>query len=364
VTTTDDQAPTVAGASQARHVNSFDGLRLLGALAVIYGHSSLLVNDAPWHPDVAGYPIETFGVVIFFSISGYLITASWQRTPNLQVYMAARCLRIFPALLVLVVISVFVIGPLVTVLPVGDYFQRRDAWTYLGNALLRFQQPLPEVWDDHPDRSVNGSLWTLSVEFVCYLMVPAVLFLRRRLQVIAVIVLLVGAMVVTFEPNLAGLRLWNTDLGGLATMGLLFLAGALIRAWYARGHRLRPDVAFALLVAHLVLVKAVPGFQWHFGWVTLPYVVLWVGLASVPVLRSAGRRGDFSYGLYLWGYPAQQVVVDLFGHLPAWQNLPLVLLLAGGLAVVSWRLVEAPALRWKERIGGSRGEERLVSETR
>ena len=345
-------------------MNSFDGLRLVGALAVIWGHSFYLSRSRYEPPWIAGYPVATLGVVIFFSISGYLITASWQRTPDLRSYFAARCLRIFPALLVVVLCSVLLIGPLVTSLPLGDYLQRRDAWTYLGNAMLRFQQPLPGVWDDHPDRSVNVSLWTLSVEFVCYLMVPAVLLLRRSLQPLAVLAVLGSAVVVTFIPGLAGLRLWNTHLGGVATMGLFFLAGALLRVWYVRGHKFRLDVALALLVAHFVLVEAVPGFQWHFGWVTLPYVVLWIGLASVPVLRSAGRRGDFSYGLYLWGYPVQQVVVDLFGHLPAWQNLPLVLLLTGGLAVASWRLVEAPALRWKERIGGARGEERLVSGTR
>lgn len=343
---------SVSSALRGGHANSFDGLRLLGAVAVIWGHSFVLVGDERG-PRFAGYPIQTLGVVVFFVISGYLITASWQRTSRLRSYLVARCLRIFPALLVVVACSVFVIGPLVTSLPLGEYFARRDAWTYLGNGLLRFQQPLPGVWDDHPDRSVNGSLWTLPVEFLCYLLVPAVVVLRRRPRTIAVVGLVCGAVLITFSAAAGSLQVWNTVAGGVAIMGLFFVAGALLRAWHVRGHRFRASIALGLLTAHLVLVQVVPEFQWHFGWFTLPYVVLWVGLTSVPVLRSAARWGDFSYGLYLWGYPSQQLVIDLFGPLPVWQNFPLGLLLAGALAVGSWRLVEAPALRWKGRLAGA-----------
>ena len=54
---------------------------------------------------ILGYPLQTIGVIIFFSISGYLITASWSRTKNPLTYGLARILRIFPALIFVVVLT-------------------------------------------------------------------------------------------------------------------------------------------------------------------------------------------------------------------------------------------------------------------
>ena len=154
--------------STAHRSNNLDALRLVGALAVIFGHAYHIVGRPFENPVVAGYPVQTLGVIIFFSISGYLITASWSRTRNPVSYLAARSLRIFPALVVVVLVCMFVIGPVVSVLPNSQYFDAPNFWSYLGNIILRPQYELPGVWGDHPyPNAVNGSLWTLPAEFFC-----------------------------------------------------------------------------------------------------------------------------------------------------------------------------------------------------
>ena len=115
--------------STAHRSNNLDALRLVGALAVIFGHAYHIVGRPFENPVVAGYPVQTLGVIIFFSISGYLITASWSRTRNPVSYLAARSLRIFPALVVVVLVCMFVIGPVVSVLPNGQYFDAPNYWS-------------------------------------------------------------------------------------------------------------------------------------------------------------------------------------------------------------------------------------------
>ena len=116
--------------------NNFDALRLFGALAVIVGHGYHLTGRPDYVPFVLGYPIHTLGVVIFFAISGYLITASWQRNSRLVPYFLARGLRIFPGLFLVVLVSVLVLGPLVTTLATGDYAQASQTFDYLSNLRL------------------------------------------------------------------------------------------------------------------------------------------------------------------------------------------------------------------------------------
>ena len=113
--------------------NNFDFLRLLGALAVVLGHAYHLVGAGQYTPGMLGQPVQALGVIIFFSISGYLITASWSRSRDVVSYTAARVLRIFPALVVVVVLSAYVLGPLVTTLPAGTYLSDPTTVDYLRN---------------------------------------------------------------------------------------------------------------------------------------------------------------------------------------------------------------------------------------
>lgn len=343
------EVPVVTAA--AHRSNNLDALRILGALAVIFGHAYHIVGRPYENPIVAGYPVQTLGVVIFFSISGYLITASWSRNSNPASYFAARSLRIFPALVVVVLVSMLVLGPLVTTLGTAAYFDHPTTWSYLTNIILKPQYELPGVWVDHPyPNAVNGSLWTLPAEFFCYLVVPLAFLVPKRLRLVAVLALLLVALDLSMTPPLESAVIWQSRISDDAGMWVFFAAGALLRLLSERGLRFRTDVAVALLSVHLVLAATLPQHTTKVAWLFLPYVVLTVGLASTPYVRRTSRFGDFSYGLYLWAFPVQQVVIDLWGVQRMSVNLVVVTAITLVLAVLSWHLVEHPSLRVKDKV--------------
>jgi len=133
-----------------RRNNNFDALRIAAAAAVILGHASELRGHADEMPVVFGIPLTQLAVGVFFVISGYLISGSWQRRPRLPRYLTNRVLRIIPGLLLVVVITAFVLGPLVSALPVGEYFASGGTYSYLSNAVLVPNYALPGVFSGNP----------------------------------------------------------------------------------------------------------------------------------------------------------------------------------------------------------------------
>jgi peptidoglycan/LPS O-acetylase OafA/YrhL len=311
-------------------LNSFDLLRLLAAAAVIFHHVQPLAG-APVRR-VFSTDFGQLGVAVFFVISGYLVTASWRRAPELGAFLRKRLLRIEPALILAATLTALVLGALVTTLPLADYFRAPQVWLYvLRNTLLYpVTYELPGVFAHNPlPHIVNGSLWTLRLEFSCYLLVAA-LGLARLLtpRIVAVLAVAAGAVFVVLHilrPDLAATGLLRlVDIAALN--GFLFLAGAFLNL------RDRPVPAWAaLLFAPLILTPA-----WIFG---LPALVVFVGS-----LRSFRLPADISYGLYIYAFPLQQV-------LAAHGRLTFLTALAATapVALASWFLVEKPALRLKPK---------------
>ncbi len=328
--------------------NNLDLLRLAAALGVILSHAFPLARGGDWAEPV--FRISggqtTLGhacVLTFFGLSGFLITASFQRSGGARRFVLARALRILPGLAVVLLCTAFVIGPLAGRLGLGTYLLDPAPYAYVADGLLfRFRGELPGVFGDVPfPRAVNGSLWTLSFEVACYLVVLALGVTRLlRLPVLVPIVLVLAGMV----------RFW---VGGSATiLGLPFAAGALLQL---SGLRLRGDVAAlcALSCAASLLTR---GFDLVFGLLGT-YLVLAVGLAPARLVRDLrGRVGDLSYGTYLWAFPVEQTAAQLLGRDVTWWGI---LLLATPptllLAWLSWHLVERPceALRWRLDRGGA-----------
>lgn len=151
-----------------------EAIKFLAACLVIVCHAYPLNGG----PDVMdGLYVLTRGqinwgsvaVSIFFTFSGYYLAKSVCKYQMGRDYFRERAKRIFPALWIVVLLSVFLVGPLFTTLSLGDYFKSGDTWRYFGNAVLIPVHDLPGVFTDHIHLpAVNGSLWTLSVEMLCY----------------------------------------------------------------------------------------------------------------------------------------------------------------------------------------------------
>ena len=326
--------------------NNFDALRLIAAASVIFSHSFLIAQGTEKNEPLIVLTgrqsiLGLAGVFVFFAISGFLVTQSFESSGSPLRYFAKRALRIFPGLFAALLVSAFVIGPLVTMLPLAAYLGDPRLYGYVvGNTLLNLtihQLPGTLFVDNPVGLEVNGSLWTLRYEFMMYLMVMLLGSLR---------LLRPGVLIGLLALGLACLR-WQA-LGFLGTWGWLLGFFAIGMVLY----RLRDTRIFdgrIALMALAGLVLSVPLRQFIelfplFG----GYLAIYLALdRRLPVLP-ATRFGDLSYGLYIYGWPVEALVMHASGGKASWWQLFLVSLpLAALAAFLSWRFVEEPTLNLK-----------------
>jgi len=336
--------------------NNFDALRLLAAILVIFSHSFLIAEGTQsreWLIRLTGNQciMGLTGVFVFFAISGFLVTQSFEQTPNRLHFLTKRALRIFPGLLVATLLSAFVLGPLVTDLPLGAYLSRVEPYQYVvGNTLLdQTVHELPGVrFVDNPvGLEINGSLWTLRLEFVMYLMVLALGMLRLLTVRTALLLLAFGVACLRFDM-LDEFEKWGWFFQVLSGWGWLvgfFAAGMIL-------YKLRHTRIFDGRIAFLALAGLALSIPLRQFILLFPvfgcYLALWLALnPRLPVIPAA-RFGDLSYGLYIYGWPVEEAVMWLSGGRAAWWQVFLVALpAASALAFLSWHLVERPMLRLK-----------------
>lgn len=333
-----------------QHGDNFAAVRLIAAVLVLFGHSFPLTGGHG--PGYLGSPVSTLAVKVFFVISGYLISESWVRDPNVVRYLLRRSLRIFPALIILCLITVLLVGPTLTTLPVSAYFANLGTWSYFWNVVLLPNYSLPGLFGSniYPN-AVNGSLWTLPVEFLMYLIMPLVLLLPMSRYAMVVTALVLSAASVWFTrtsiPDAPPI-LWGTNSLNALEMAPYFLWGAAYRLWCKRGQYLNLQVAILMLL--LLPLFATDWLRSEVvALIVVPYLTLAFGHAAQPVFARLDRYGDFSYGAYLYGFLCQQTVAHFLPSANHWLNFFLAVTPTLLLGVLSWKLVEEPALKLKPR---------------
>ena len=155
------------------HSDNVDFIKYIAAIMVIIGHSFVIAttNLGKWSAFIYEYfPFGATGVAIFFFFSGFLVTKSMLYKKNAKNFFETRIYRIFPPLIVVVIATVFFLGTFTTNLSIKEYLLNPETYKYLLNVILVRQHYLPGVFEDNPyPRAVNGSLWTLLFEFLCYI---------------------------------------------------------------------------------------------------------------------------------------------------------------------------------------------------
>jgi peptidoglycan/LPS O-acetylase OafA/YrhL len=341
---------------------NFDALRVFAALLVIYGNG-LVLTSAP-ASGLWGAPFPRIGLDILFAISGYLVTGSWERTPRIGPFLAKRALRIFPGLVACVLATILVVGPLATRLPLRAYLLNDLTRRYLGNIVLYQQLWLPGVFEGQQwVGTVNPMLWTLVPGVLCVLSVPAFALLHPRPRALAVAACAALCAAASLALPATGptlpFHLFRVSAVEMLTEAPFFLVGSLLQIVERRvGSRQpralwRADLAMLCFAANWVAATWLAGWDIVLEWVTLPYMVACFGRMSLPVLGRLGALGNPSYGLYLYAFPIQQLVVA------RWPGNPHPILTCAALtlpiAFLSWHLVERPALRWRRPSKGPGG---------
>lgn len=340
-------------------VNNFDLLRLFAALLVFWFHA-LAFTGRPIPMLFSWVAPGPLGVYIFFLISGYLVSRSWDADPHALRFLARRVLRIFPALAVLVLLSALVLGPALTTFTLRDYFHHPFFHQYFYNIVLLPRYPLPGVFDHQAiAHVVNGSLWSLPVEFTLYL---AMLLLGiTRAPRWAIVALVVATAWLTLQWSVLRdhlLIVYGMIVQDVVQYGVYFLIGVCISRY-----RLERWLTVTSLCAAVVLMIAVepwPTVSRIVSWIAFPCIFLTFGLATSAAARALSRLGDFSYGVYIYAFPIQQSVLYLFPTLPMAVYVLSSLALILAFAAASWHLVERRALRWKPR--RPRPDERIASQ--
>lgn len=343
--------------------NNYLLIRFVAASLVIFSHSYHLsgnFNSEPLYRQLQFIDFSAVAVAVFFVASGFLITQSFDSRRNIFAFLEARVLRIFPGLILTVLFTVFIVGAWATTLPLTEYFKNAETMQYVSNNIkLNTQYTLPGVFHNTPfPDGVNGALWTLRLEFYMYLLVAALgmlgFFKSRWLLNL-------------FVPFCFTVFLWNpaTLFFVPAEWALphLKLFGCFVLGMIAYVNRAYIPLNFAVGAGLIVLTIAGHGTSWfmYSFYISLAYLTLL--LAYHPLLRMSkfNRVGDYSYGLYIFGFPVQQSLVYLLGKLDPLLlfglAFPLILLLA----ILSWHFIEKPSLNlkgkltqklyWRRRVG-------------
>jgi peptidoglycan/LPS O-acetylase OafA/YrhL len=329
-----------------KRANNFDFLRLFFAFLVIFAHSYAIATGG-----LSGEPVVRFtrgqvnagtvAVDSFFIISGFLITASFERSRSLVSYFKKRIFRIYPGFIVVMLIEAVCVLPLS-----GGVFLKKSG----GGALLDFALQTATLREFHYvhafannvyPQTINGSIWTVLYEFLCYIGL-ALLGMCGLLRANRILLgILLALMPVSLWFAISG---WTVTGHHLARFVPLFLAGVVF-------YRFRDHIQLRTLwmVGALLLLAAAS--QVPPAWTAVfpfagAYLIFWVAFHPAIHLHAVGKYGDFSYGTYLYAFPIQQLIMHYIGR----PISPLLLFAMAGsvtlcVAVCSWYGVERWFLR-------------------
>jgi len=348
------------------HHNSLGLIRLVLASAVIFAHAYPLggFGEGPWSLLTKNQTtLGSLAVLGFFAISGYLITKSGQNADVLQ-YFWRRVLRIFPAYWFVLLFAAFAVAPTAWIIAGNDirnYFSRvpGNPFYYLGanwdlsigafgvRDVFANTTPYGQLTGGSV---LNGSIWTLSYEWQCYLIVGVAVALgvltraKVVIPIFTVLLLIIQgiaqnnrAMLVSFAPVLADQDLIN--------LTLVFMLGATLAVYSKRV----PYSNWLGLTAGIVTIATLGFGGFHtLGLISAAYFVMYLAARIPRSLHWIGARNDYSYGVYIYGFLVQQMLAFLgvykLGYLP---YALIALIITFGFAWLSWHIIEKRTMQLK-----------------
>lgn len=321
--------------------NNFDIIRFIAATLVIFSHAYPLTNNPGIEPfGVISNGLMSFGglaVKIFFVISGFLITQSFDRSKDVVSYAKARILRIFPALIVVVLLSVFVLGPIFTTVSLKNYFSDPQTFNYFKTlTLYKMEYYLPGVFQFTPNKAINGSLWTLWYEFFFYIVV-GVLGVTRLLNKKMVI----GGFILATILFHLGRGNFYTDLFryfGAGMLFYLFRKNIIHNGWLA-------------LLSFIVLALTIKTHYFNYTLTIFgTYIIFYLSFHRNLKFYGFGKYGDFSYGIYIYAFPIQEMIVYLcHNRFSPLENFLIAFPITLVFAIASWHIIEKNALKLKKK---------------
>lgn len=288
--------------------NNLSFLKFIAALLVILCHAFPLSMGEQNTDFISEYTHSTmsFGSIavgVFFISSGYLVTKSIMKHKSTKQYLLARIKRIFPPLIVTIILSVLILGLFASNLSIISYFKNKQTWFYLLNILLIPVHNLPGVFENNVYKSVvNGALWTLPVEFACYIFLLILYkteLLERHTKVL--VTLLFISFIGIFMVNIPILMVLRNF---VEPVYLFFIASAM----YIYKDKIKIDSKYLYLFTILYIILFVLKKGHLANVICLPYIILYISFCLPQIHSKLASLGNYSYGMYLIGFPTQQVI--------------------------------------------------------
>lgn len=332
--------------------NNFNLIRIVAAMSVLITHSFALAigtGDAEPFRNALGMTIGAIAVDVFFITSGFLVTASMLTRKNVIEFSVARILRIFPALLVMLALTVFFMGLLFTSLPFTSYVFNQATLLYLvksATLIAGVGSTLPSVFMDNPyPNAINGSLWTMPYEVRMYVLLVGIWIVlhtkKRALEQTVTVSAITSGIFLIFSHLYFGID------SPFAKLFFMFFSGS---TFYFKREKIEILLPTFLISVGLLAASVLAGKQVFFVFYTLSiaYIVFCIAFIPSGRIRQFNLYGDYSYGVYIYAFPVQQSVAALIPGVSVLAmftiSLPTTLLLA----ILSWHLVEKRALALKQ----------------
>ncbi|MBA4373739.1 MAG: acyltransferase [Thermodesulfovibrio sp.] len=347
--------------------NNFNLIRFVAASTVLFSHSfPLAIGPLAVEPQLQALGTSFGGIAvdIFFIVSGFLVTASLLNRRSMPAFIWARAVRIYPALVSSVLLTVLLIGLFITTVSPYSYFFSMETLSFIGkNSSIMFGSfdHLPGAFKATPFKNaVNGSLWTLPWEIRMYgilALLGALAYSWKILKeeglkylVVAIAVCSVAAFIWNhFSPFASNRKL----VLALRLLPMFFMGASLcvLRTRIFLSHRLT-----ALVVSVLVVSSVSHKVFFVVYTLCIAYLVVYAAYVPAGLIRRFNNAGDYSYGIYIYAYPVQQSVATLVPGISVAAMFCYSFVVTFMFAFFSWHVIEKRMLALKKgELGGPFG---------
>ncbi|MES2645399.1 MAG: acyltransferase [Bacteroidota bacterium] len=349
--------------------NNFDLIRFLLAISVMFTHAFGIHQNGRSEPlkllSNNQLTVGIFAVNFFFIISGFLVLQSWRHSKGVIDFLVKRILRIYPAFIVVCILSAFVFCPLGNgnstnpFLHWKSYVSQIEYYKLFYSIFFLSSPEIPATFASSPfTQEINTSLWTIWYEFVCYLVLMAMgVFKVFNFKLVPLVLFVFAIVFYILDFNSEYFEIMNRRVSiiseyaierihNLGRLIMFFLGGTCFyyyRAYIPKSRWLLL-LSIVVLVLNLQLIRQIEIAQVIFG----SYLLFYFAFTTKINASKFAKYGDFSYGIYLYGWPVQQLVIIYFGDkLSLAGTLFCSLLIVIPLAMLSWHLIEKQFLKFK-----------------
>jgi peptidoglycan/LPS O-acetylase OafA/YrhL len=330
-------------------LNNFDFIRFILASLVMFSHVYLLSfgqRDFIYKLTNNELDIGDICVGCFFIISGFFITQSFEKYNNIRKYYKARFCRIYPGLITVVIFTTFIMGPIISIEPIKKYLLSLETYKYMISRLVPIYgtHTLPGVFINNVSTAINGSLWSISPEIWCYIgisILGILNILKIRLLILFTWNILIVVIIIINYLNLPDLSTIYYIIYKFIMVVAFFLSGSLFYL-YRDIIDLNIRNNFLSLLILLVLIY----FEFYILSILLitPYLLFCFAYSKKIRIYNFAKYGDFSYGIYIYGFFIQQTIVNYKLKFNIRLNffieflIPYIITIL--FAILSWNLIE------------------------